>query len=133
MDNTLLTNIIAETTPIINSLVFTILGLLGAWLGMQAKTLMNRMEKSQRLKEIKEGLEINKDIVKTSVDYAEKIGGHLIGTEKFELAKNKAYEIMGEWGITISDAEVEALIEQVVLGYEEEALKTEEEEKKGEM
>lgn len=118
MDNTLLANIITETTPIINSLIFTILGILGTWLGIQAKSLMNRMEKSQKLKEIKEGLEINKEIIETSVDYAEKIGSHLAGTEKFKLAKNKAYQIMSEWGIQISDAEIEALIEQVVLGYQ---------------
>lgn len=117
MDNTLLTNIITEVTPIINSLIFTVLGLLSAWLGIKARALMDKMEKSEKLKEIREGLEINQEIIKTSVDYAEQIGGHLLGTEKFQLAKDKAYQIMNEKGIAVSDVEIEALIEQVVKGY----------------
>lgn len=138
--NDLLASVMTDITPIINTLIFTILSGIATWLGIKMKGVMESWEKSQKLKEIKEGLEINKEIVKTSVDYAEKIGAHLAGTEKFKLAKDKAYEIMGEWGIQISDAEVKALIEQVVLGYEgkekveEIELKIEEkEEEKGEI
>lgn len=138
--NDLLASVMTDITPIINTLIFTILSGIATWLGIKMKGVMESWEKSQKLKEIKEGLEINKEIIKTSVDYAEKIGAHLAGTEKFKLAKDKAYEIMGEWGIQISDAEVKALIEQMVLGYEgkekveEIELKIEEvEEKKGEI
>lgn len=113
----LLGNIITEVTPILNTLIFTVLGLVGTWLGIQAKTLMKRMERSQKLKEVKEALEINKEIVGTAVDYAEQFGKHLAGTEKFRLAKDKAYQIMNEWGIQISDSEIDALIEQFVHGY----------------
>lgn len=114
---TLLANIVTEVTPILNTLILGILGVVGTWLGIQGRALMVRMESSQKMKEMKEALEINKEIVETSVDYAEQIGGHLVGTEKFKLAKEKAYEIMAGWGITISDVEIEALIEQVVNGY----------------
>ena len=125
MDNTLLANIITEITPTINSLIFTILGVLGWWLGLQAKRLMNRIEQSQKIKEIAEQLEVNHQIVQMSVDYAEQIGGHLKGTQKFRLAKDKAHSIMLEWGIEISEAEIEALIEQVVRGYNAEEIKIE--------
>lgn len=124
MEN-LLADIIVDLTPIINTAILTILGGIATWIGVKGKAFMDSMERSQKLKDIKEGLEINKEIVETSVDYAEKIGSHLAGTEKFKLAKEKAYSIMAEWGIEISDAEVEALIEQVVLGYQGEKEKNE--------
>lgn len=126
-----------DLTPIINTAIFTILGGIATWIGIKGKSFMDSMEKSQKLKDIRESLEINKEIVETSVDYAEKIGAHLAGTEKFKLAKEKAYSIMGEWGIQISDAEMEALIEQVVLGYKGEEkvqeIELQVEEKKGEI
>lgn len=133
----LLANIMVDLTPIINTAIFTILGGIATWIGIKGKAFMDSMEKSQKLKDIRESLEINKEIVETSVDYAEKIGAHLAGTEKFKLAKEKAYSIMGEWGIQISDAEMEALIEQVVLGYKGEEkvqeIELQLEEKKGEI
>lgn len=133
----LLANIMVDLTPIINTAIFTILGGIATWIGIKGKSFMDSMEKSQKLKDIRESLEINKEIVETSVDYAEKIGAHLAGTEKFKLAKEKAYSIMGEWGIQISDAEMEALIEQVVLGYKGEEkvqeIELQVEEKKGEI
>lgn len=120
---TLLASIVTEVTPILNTLLFAVLGIVGTWLGIQAKALMARMESSQKMKEMREALEINEKIVETSVDYAEQIGSHLAGTEKFKLAKEKAYQIMAGWGITISDVEIEALIEQVVNGYNKEESK----------
>ena len=133
----LLANIMVDLTPIINTAIFTILGGIATWIGIKGKAFIDSMEKSQILKDIRERLEINKEIVETSVDYAEKIGAHLAGTEKFKLAKEKAYSIMGEWGIQISDAEMEALIEQVVLGYKGEEkvqeIELQLEEKKGEI
>lgn len=123
MEGSLLTNILTEIAPIINSLVLSVLGVLGLWLGGQVKKLMNRVENSQKIKEIAEQLEINHQIVEMSVDYAEQIGSHLKGTEKFRLAQEKAKEIMSEWGINISESELEALIEQVVNGYNKEKIK----------
>lgn len=119
----LMASIGTEIAPMINSIIFTVLGLVGTWLGIQFRRLMNRMEKSEKIKEIKQSLELNKEIVKISVDYAEQIGKHLTGTEKFKLAKGKAYEVMNEWGVEISDSEVNTLIEQVVSGYNQEAKK----------
>lgn len=117
MEN-LLSDIMVDLAPIISTAILTILGGVASWLGVEAKRYMDRMKQSQKLKDIREGLEINKEIVETSVDYAEKIGAHLVGTEKYKLAKEKAYRIMNDWGINISDEELEALIEQVVLGYQ---------------
>lgn len=114
---TVLANLISEVTPLINSLVIALLGFLATWLGMKMRALMDRVEKSQKIQEIKERLEINQKIVKMSTDYVEQVGQHLLDTEKFKLANKKAHEIMNDWGITISDAEVEALIEQAVGGY----------------
>ena len=114
---TLFASLVTELAPMINSIIFAFLGILATWLGIQANALMERLKKSQKIKEIAEQLEINKTLVKISVDYAEQIGKHLTGTEKFKLAKNKAFELIREWGINVSDSEVEALIEQAVNGY----------------
>lgn len=109
--------LVAEISPIINSLVFAVLGYIASVLGVRLKGIMNEIERNEKLKRIQKDLEINKEIIQSSVDYAEQLGKHLEGTEKFRLAKDKAYQIMNELGIKMSDTEVEVLIEQFVYGY----------------
>lgn len=112
--------LIAEISPIINSLVLAVLGYIASVLGLKAKEIMEEVKRNERLKRIQKDLEINKEIIQASVDYVEQFGRHLGSTEKFRLAKDKAYQIMAELGVEMSDTEVEVLIEQFVGAYNKE-------------
>ena len=59
------------------------------------------------------------DVVKGVVAFVEqvaKIDVELVGIEKFNLAKDRALEILNEKGLEITNAELEMLIESFVLG-----------------
>lgn len=109
----------SEVAPLINSLIITLIGVVFAFLGNQARRLVKRMADHEKVKEIQDSLRNNREIVQISVEYVEQIGQHLEGKAKFELAKEKALEIAQEKGANISAQELEALIEQAVLGFKQ--------------
>lgn len=110
-----------QMTPLIVNLLMGLVGILFTWLGIQANKLMKQVEANKHVQEIKQQLENNQEIVKASVEYVEKISQHLQikGSEKFELAKQKALEFAAEKGANISEAELELLIEQATLSFDE--------------
>ena len=103
-----------ELTPLITNLLLTLVGVLFTYLGIQAKKLMARVERSKEVHQIKESFETNQEFAKATVEYVEKIGKQIgiEGAEKFELAKIKLAEVLEQKGISISEAEIDMLIEQ---------------------
>lgn len=116
-----------ELTPLITNLLLTLVGILFTFLGIQAQKLMTRVTRSKEVHQIKEAFEANQEFAKATVEYVEKIGEQIgiEGEEKFELAKNKLTEVLEQKGISISEAEIDMLIEQAhtsfSLGYNREA------------
>ena len=106
-----------ELTPLITNLLLTLVGILFTYLGVQAKKLMARVERNKQVQQIKESLENNKEIVRASVEYVEQIGAHLKAEEKFNLAKDKALEFANDRGFTITETELDVLIEQMVFNF----------------
>lgn len=108
-----------ELTPIIYNLLLTLVGVLSTYLGIQVKKLMSRVERSKEIQEIREKLKANEELVKATVEYVEKIGGHLASEEKRNLAIEKSVEIANQKGLDITRTEVEVLIEGILLKFEE--------------
>lgn len=103
-----------ELTPLITNLLLTLVGVLFTYLGIQAQKLMTRVTRSKEVHQIKEAFEANQEFAKATVEYVEKIGEQIgiEGEEKFELAKIKLIEVLEQKGISISEAEIDMLIEQ---------------------
>lgn len=97
----------------------TLVGVLFTYLGIQARKLMARAERSKEIQEIREKLKANEELVHLTVDYVEKIGEHLDSKEKFNLAMEKTIEIANKKGLDITRAEVEVLIEGLLFRFEE--------------
>lgn len=57
------------------------------------------------------------DVVTSTVKYVEQVYKDIHGAEKLEKAKEKALEWLNEKGISISDTELEILIEASVNGF----------------
>lgn len=108
-----------ELTPIIYNLLLTLVGVLSTYLGVQVKKLMSRVERSKEAQEIREKLKANEELVKTTVEYVEKIGGHLASEEKLNLAIEKSVEIANQKGLDITRTEIEVLIEGILLKFKE--------------
>ena len=108
-----------ELTPIIYNLLLTLVGVLSTYLGVQVKKLMSRVERSKETQEIREKLKTNEELVKTTVEYVEKIGGHLASEEKRNLAIDKSVEIANQKGLDITRTEIEVLIEGILLKFKE--------------
>lgn len=108
-----------ELTPLIQNLLLTLAGVLFTYLGIQARKLMARAERSKEIQEIRDKLKANEELVHLTVNYVEKIGEHLNSKEKFNLAMEKAIEIANQKGLDITRTEVEVLIEGLLLKFEE--------------
>lgn len=115
--NEILEAVGTDLMPLITNLAISIITAIFGLLGYQLKKLMKKHEDNEKIKEIKGILERNKEIVQTSVEYVEQIGKHLEAEKKFELAKDKAVELANVNGFNISDAELDALIEQAVRSF----------------
>lgn len=66
-----------------------------------------------------------KEIVKSTVEYVEQVSTTLKSEEKFAQAKAKAVEWLNSKGISISDTEIEILIESAVNALNKELKKDE--------
>lgn len=60
---------------------------------------------------------MKEDIVNSTVKYVEQVFKDIHGKEKLEKSKEKALEWLNEKGITISETELEILIEASVNGF----------------
>lgn len=61
--------------------------------------------------------ETKKDVVYTTVQYVEQVYQDIHGEEKLEKALERASKLLQEKGITISNTELETLIESAVCGF----------------
>lgn len=96
--------------PSVIAIVTTVIGYVAFRVG---KVVDNAMEKYS----IYDTLKANQVIVKASVEYVEQVFNAKDGAEKFEIAKNRALDIMNDKGISISEVELNALIEQAVFQF----------------
>ena len=92
--------------------LLAILGVILGYVGVRLNTYFNKKIDEQKQEQIK-------DVIKGVVAFVEqvaKIDVELVGIEKFNLAKDRALEILNEKGLEITNAELEMLIESFVLG-----------------
>lgn len=92
--------IMLELQPHLITIAVTLLSAFTGWLGMKVKAFLDTKEK--RL------------IVEATVKYVEQVGKTLGGDEKLALAKTKALEWMNTKGFSISEIELDILIESTV-------------------
>ena len=98
--------------PYLISILTVILGAVALRAGKFVDGLMDKYNIYDKIK-------ANQVIVKASVEYVEQVFKGLDGEEKFRLAKENALGILADRGITISDVELDALIEQAVFQFSE--------------
>lgn len=77
---------------------------IATWVGTQVKNLYRKYITT----------EIKQSVAKTVVRFVEQVYTDIHGREKLEQAMKKASEILAEYGITISEGELIALIEAAV-------------------
>lgn len=109
----------SEMAPIVNTIIIALVGTISTAVGIQIRKLVKRMERHEIVSEIADSLKNNKEIVKASVEYVEIVGKHLANEKKFELAKVKALDFANKYGISISNEELDILIEQAVYNLKE--------------
>jgi len=97
----------AIQTELIN-LLFTVITVL---IGMIGARLTGYLKKKGVLQQI----ENNKELVRIVVDAVEQSYQFFDGAEKFEMAKQNALTLLNEKGITITENELELLIESAVI------------------
>lgn len=88
----------------INQIILVVFLAAAAWLGAQAKNLYRKYITT----------EIKQNVARTAVRFVEQVYIDLHGPEKLAQAMAKASEILEGYGITISEAELVALIEAAV-------------------
>lgn len=85
-------------------IILTIFLALAAFLGAQAKRLYKKYVTT----------EIKQSVCRTAVRFVEQVYRDVHGREKLEAAMQKASEILEEYGITISEVELVAMLEAAV-------------------
>ena len=102
-----MSDILQELTPYL----IGILGVLLTFLGRKLNIFLNeRINKDQ--------WDLIKDIVQGAVMFVEQISKQdvgLYGEKKFNLAKQRALEVLNDKGLAVTDDELELLIEKFVL------------------
>lgn len=93
--------------PYILEIIVAILTGVASFIGMKVK----------KVYEDHVNTKTKKDVVDTTVKYVEQVYKDIHGAKKLEKAKEKALEWLNEKGITISDTELEILIEASVNGF----------------
>lgn len=94
------TEILNQLMPALISIAVTVVTAIAAWLGTKAKELLDTKEK--------------KNIVESTVKYVEQIGKELGSEEKLALAKKAALEWLKQKGLTVSEIELNILIQAAV-------------------
>lgn len=113
----LLNVILEQLMPLLEQAVIIVFGIITTWLGFQAKKVVDKINNSKEMENIKAKLENNKELALISVEYVEQVAKHLVNDEKKELAKIKFLEFAEQYGIVISDTELDTLIEQAVHAF----------------
>lgn len=103
----------------LQSHLITILGILLGYLGVRLSTFLNEKitkEKQEQIKNIVKG-------IVAFVEQVAKIDVTLVGEEKFRFAKEKVILLLNEKGLTITETELDMLIESFVLALQYEPKK----------
>lgn len=100
-------NILETIQPYILEIIVAILTGVASFIGMKIK----------KVYEDHINTKTKKDVVDTTVKYVEQVYKDIHGQEKLIKAKEKALEWLNEKGISISDTELEILIEASVNGF----------------
>ena len=92
--------------------IISIVAILLSYAGTRLNVFLNKKIDAEKMGQIK-------DIVKGAVMFVEqvaKVDVELVGTAKYNLAKEKALAIINERGLTVTATELDMLIERFVLG-----------------
>lgn len=92
------------------AIIGSIITLVFSYIGMSLKNLYKNSVNDNT----------KKNIVQSTVNYVEQVGGLLTSSEKFNLAIEKATEWLNERGLKFSDTELEILIENAVKSLKQE-------------
>lgn len=103
----MLNELMVELQPILLNLAATILTALGSYVALKIKAIYQE----------KVNTETKQKVVETTCKYVEQIYKDLKGEEKLEVAKENIVKILNEKGISISETELEILIEATVNGF----------------
>ena len=93
--------------PYLLDMLAMILTGVATYIGLQLKKLYEKYVNTK----------LKKDIVDSTVKYIEQVHKDIHGAEKLEKAKEKALEWLNEKGISVSNTELEILIEAAVNGF----------------
>lgn len=99
--------------PYILEIVATVLTAVASFIGMKIKSIYQE----------KVNTETKEKVVKTVCNAVEQLYKHLSGEEKLEAAKSSILEMLNEKGITITELEMNMLIEATVNSFKESTLK----------
>lgn len=90
-------------------IIVTIIGCIAAWLGTQVKNVYKKYADNQTKQEI----------VKVSVQWVEQMVkiGQIAMADRLDNAKSKAISLLNEAGITITEEELETMIESAVYAF----------------
>ena len=88
----------------LTQIIVIIVVAIATWLGTQVKNLYKKYVTT----------EIKQSVARTVVRFVEQVYIDIHGREKLEQAMKKASEILAEYGITITEGELIALIEAAV-------------------
>lgn len=88
----------------VTQIILILLLALASFLGAQIKKLYNKYVTT----------EIKQSVCRTAVRFVEQVYKDIHGQEKLRQAMSKASEILAEYGITISETELVAMIEAAV-------------------
>ena len=98
--------VIEVIQPAFISFLGTVVTCLFGYLGYKAKQTYTKYVDNQ----------VKKDVVNSTVNYVEQVYKDIHGEEKLQKAKEKVVEILTEQGISITDSDLEMLIESAVYG-----------------
>ncbi len=101
--------LMTELQPIIMNAAVVILTAIGSYVGLKVKTFIKE----------KADTDTKRKVVETTCRYINQLYDDLDGAEKLEKAKENILAQLNEKGITISELELDVLIEATVNGFKD--------------
>ena len=101
--------LMTQLQPIIMNAAVVILTAIGSYVGLKVKTFIKE----------KADTDTKKKVVETTCKYVEQIYKDLDGESKLEKAKDSILEQLNEKGVSISELELDVLIEATVNGFKD--------------
>lgn len=101
--------LMTELQPIIMNAAVVILTAIGSYVGLKVKTFIKE----------KADTDTKRKVVETTCKYVEQIYKDLDGASKLEKAKDNILAQLNEKGISISELELDVLIEATVNGFKD--------------